>query len=599
MVSQTNGIHPQLNGTPSYTIREQPLGTPRHVRIIAIGAGASGINLLRALRLGLPAGSYSVVVYEKNANVGGTWLENRYPGCRCDVPSHSYQFSWKRKRDWSNFFADAEEIDGYLKEAVGEVEGAREAIRTRHQVVGAWWREEEGKWRVRVKRLEDGEEFEDEAEFVVDATGILNNWKWPDVEGREDYQGTLIHTARWPEGLDHTGKTVIVIGNGSSAVQVVPELQPGAAKLYNVFRTPTWIVPPRIQAWKIMGKAGEILSKIQLDEHENFAPETIERFKTDPEFYREFVKKIEVEVNSTFPVLLVNSPVQAFARAKVTEYMRAALGGDAALCEALIPDFPLGCRRMTPGHAYLRALTQDNVEVRRAGIRRFVSDGLELESGEVLRADVIVCATGFDTSFCPRFPLVGKGGENLQDRWRRETPRAYMSVAVDGVPNYFMFLGPNAPIGHGSVFTLSEHIARYIVSAIHKCQTEGIRALAPSSRAVADYAAHIAAFMPRTAWAAPGGRSWFKNDTADGPVTALHPGSRIHFFHMLERFRGEDWEYVYEGEGGNRFGYLGNGFSTKELDPGVDSTWYLEESAWELALDALESARLHNATALW
>lgn len=144
-----------------------------------------------------------------------------------------------------------------------------------------------------------------------------------------------------------------------------------------------------------------------------------------------------------------------------------------------------------------------------------------------------------------------------------------------------MFFGPNAPIGHGSVFTLSEHIAKYIASAIRKCQTEGIKALAPSAAAVDDYFEHISAFMPRTAWAAPGGRSWFKDGRAEGPVTALHPGSRIHFFHMLERFRGEDWEYVYENAGArqNRFAYLGNGFSTKELGPGADSTWYLDEPA--------------------
>lgn len=150
-------------------------------------------------------------------------------------------------------------------------------------------------------------------------------------------------------------------------------------------------------------------------------------------------------------------------------------------------------------------------------------------------------------------------------------------------------MGPNAPIGHGSVFTLSEHIARYIARVLVKCQTEGIRAICPSDAAVAAYGRHVAAFMPRTAWAAPC-KSWFKGGREDGPVTALHPGSRIHFFHMLERFRGEDWEYVYDGEGGdgdegggggggNRFWYLGNGFSTKELDPQGDSTWYLEAEA--------------------
>lgn len=144
------------------------------------------------------------------------------------------------------------------------------------------------------------------------------------------------------------------------------------------------------------------------------------------------------------------------------------------------------------------------------------------------------------------------------------------------------FLGPSAPIGHGSVFTLSEHIAKYIVRLLKKCQLEHIRALAPHPDAVADYNEHIAAFMPRTAWAAPG-RSWFKMGKEEGPVVALHPGSRVHFFNMLETVRTEDYEYVFDGvegkRGRNRFAYLGNGFSTRELEGGGDQTWYLDEPA--------------------
>lgn len=139
-------------------------------------------------------------------------------------------------------------------------------------------------------------------------------------------------------------------------------------------------------------------------------------------------------------------------------------------------------------------------------------------------------------------------------------------------------MGPNAPIGHGSVFTLSEHVARYITRVIQKCQVERIKAICPSEAAVNDFSEHVTSFMPRTSWASSCS-SWFKGGKTDGPVTALHPGSRIHFFHMLERFRGEDWEYTYEHPSTNRFHYLGNGFSTKELDPTYDSTWYLEASA--------------------
>lgn len=136
-----------------------------------------------------------------------------------------------------------------------------------------------------------------------------------------------------------------------------------------------------------------------------------------------------------------------------------------------------------------------------------------------------------------------------------------------------VFLGPNAPVGHGSVFTIVELIAKYIASIIGKCQTENIAAVSPSHAAVKDLSEHTKVFMPRTTWAGPC-TSWFKNGTADGPVTALHPGSRIHFFHMLDCFRGEDWEYVYRTSS-NRFSYLGNGFSIKEFD-GSDSTWYLD-----------------------
>lgn len=555
----------------SYKIREEPLGSTKPIRIVLIGAGASGLNMIRTLRLGLT--NFELVAYEKNENIGGTWFENRYPGCRCDVPSHNYQFSWRPNHEWSNFFSPAKEIQEYLCKVCDE-EGMRDAIKTSHRVSSARWNEEKGIWNITVRNEKTNEEFDDYATFLLDGTGVLNNWTWPDVEGLQDFQGTLIHTARWPEDFDHRGKVVAVIGNGSTGVQLVPELQPGVAKLYHIVRTPTWVIPPRRQAMLVMGNAKDILSEIELDEKENFSEATIARFRSDPEFYRRFVKGIEREVNNGFPMILKDGPVQAFARAKVVEYMTALLGGDKELCAKLIPTYPLGCRRITPAPGYLQSLVQPNVSVITEGMKRIVTEGIELDSGEVLKVDAIICATGFNLSFCPRFPLVGRKG-NLQESWRQEVPKAYMSCAVAGLPNYFTFLGPNGPIGHGSVFTLTEHIAKYIASIIQKCQTESIKAIVPSEAAVNDYFEHITAFMPRTAWASTC-RSWFKGGKEDGPVLALHPGSRIHFFHMLERFRGEDWEYVYDNARQNRFEYLGNGFSTKELDPSVDSTWYLD-----------------------
>lgn len=587
MVMDTSGDHlPQLQHSPAdsqpqrrtalqdgaYKILEEPLGSSKPIRIIMIGAGASGLNMIRTLRLGLF--NFELVVYEKNQDIGGTWFENRYPGCRCDVPSHNYQFSWRANHEWSNFFSPAKEIQEYLCRICDE-EGMRDVIKTSHRVSSARWDEEGGIWHVVVQNEKTNEEFDDRANFLLDGTGILNNWAWPDVPGLECFQGDLIHTARWPEDFDHRGKVVAVIGNGSTGVQLVPQIQPGVKKLHHIVRTPTWVIPPRRQTMMAMGDAKELLAQIEVDEKEDFSENTIAKFKSDPDFYRTFVKGIEREVNSAFPIVLKDGAIQAFARGKVVEYMTAMLGGDETLCKKLIPTYSLGCRRLTPAPGYLQSLVQSNVNVITGNMRSIVREGIELDSGEVLKVDAIICATGFNLSFTPRFPLIGRKG-NLQEIWRQEVPKAYMSCAVAGMPNYFTFLGPNGPIGHGSVFTLTEHIAKYITGVIKKCQTEGIKAITPSQDAVDDYFEHITAFMPRTAWGSSC-RSWFKGGKEDGAVVALHPGSRIHFFHMLERFRGEDWEYVYDNTRQNRFQYLGNGFSTKELDPTVDSTWYLDD----------------------
>ncbi|KAH6660128.1 hypothetical protein BKA67DRAFT_546945 [Truncatella angustata] len=565
-----------VNGSGSavaYTVSDKPLGATKHVKIVGIGAGASGINLIRTLRRSLT--DYDFVIYEKNDGVGGTWHENRYPGCRCDIPSHNYQFSWRSNPDWSNFHSPAEEIRQYLCR-VCEEENMLDSIKLRHQVTGAWWDEVRGVWDLNIKDLSTSEEFHDQAEFIIDASGILNNWKWPDVPDLHAFRGDLIHTANWPKDFDCTGKSIAVIGNGSTGIQVVPAIHSGAEKLYHLIRTPTWITPPRLTAIKMLGSpASEILSNIEIDEKEDFSESQMAKFKSDPEFYKKFVKTFERDINGAFPLVLNGSPVQSFATQKVAQYMTAMLGGDEKLCKALIPTFPLGTRRLTPAPGYLEAVRAQNVEIVSEGIARFVPEGIQLNSGKVLKLDAIVCATGFDTSFCPRFPIVGRYG-NVQDRMTAETPKGYMSCALPGVPNYFTFFGPNAPIGHGSVFTLSEHIAKYVTRIIQKCQKEGIKAITPTEAAVNDYSQHIAAFMPRTAWSSAG-RSWFKGGKEEGSVTALHPGSRIHFFHMLEQFRGEDWEYAYDSPSHNRFSYLGNGFSAKELDPNCDTTWYLDE----------------------
>ncbi|KAL3460223.1 FAD/NAD(P)-binding domain-containing protein [Aspergillus heterothallicus] len=553
----------------AYRVTEAPLGSTRHLRIVGIGAGMSGINMIRTLRLHVK--DYEHIVYEKNPEIGGTWFENRYPGCKCDVPSHNYQFSWRPNPEWSGFFSPASEIQEYLCRVCDE-EGMRNVIKTSHQVTRAKWNDAAGTWDLEVHDLEKNIKFHDHCHFLLDGSGILNHWKWPEIPGLHSFQGRLIHSADWPSNFDYAGLTVAVIGNGSSGVQILPEIQRDVKHLVHFVREPTWVVPSRLQLLA-QSAGGGVLNEVSMDENSNFTDGQIERFKADPAFYKRFVKAVEEVVNGNFPLTLKETEFAVTLQENAVEYMKAALEGDRRLCDALIPDFALGCRRLTPAIEYLHALRKPNVRVVTDPITKVIPDGLETSTGELVRVDAIICATGFNVSFCPRFPILGPEG-NLQDTWTKQLPKAYMSCAIPGFPNYFTFLGPNAPIGHGSVFTITEHIAKYLTRIIKKCQVEGIKAMSPSQAAVDELYEHTQSFMPRTAWTA-NCVSWFKNGTADGPVTALHPGSRIHFFHMLEEFRGEDWEYRYMNRR-NRFQYLGNGFSTKE-DEGEDSTWYLNE----------------------
>ncbi|KAL0935781.1 monooxygenase [Colletotrichum truncatum] len=556
------------NAAP-YQISEEPLGTTRRLRILGIGAGMSSMNMIRTLRLHLK--DYEHVVYEKNPVLGGTWYENRYPGCKCDVPSHNYQFSWRPNHEWKGFFSSASEIQAYLLK-VAEEENMNRVIKTEHQIERAEWDEHKGQWNVKVRNLKSGDVFDDYAHFLLDSCGILNNWKWPTIPGLHSFKGELIHSANWPETFNYKGKTLALIGNGSSGVQILPELQKEAQHIVHFVRDPTWVVPSRLQLL-VQGSGDNIIEEVEIDEDQDFTPAQVQRFKTDPAFYRKFVKAVEEVVNGNFPLqTLKDTEFAAILQEKAKEYMREALNGDKHLCDAIIPKFPLGCRRLTPAISYLDSLQKPNVRVVTDPIKEITAEGLLPTMGETIKVDAIVCATGFDVSFCPRFPIIGRNG-NLQDIWTHNLPKSYMSCAVPDFPNYFTFLGPSAPIGHGSVFTITEHIAKYLTRIIKKCQMEKIKAVVPSHSAVDELFEHMQSFMSRTAWSG-NCISWFKNGTLDGPVIALHPGSRIHFFHMLETFRGEDWEYTYL-KPKNRFQYLGNGFSTKE-NSGEDSTWYLD-----------------------
>lgn len=439
-------------------------------------------------------------------------------------------------------FSPSDEIREYLESCVKKHDLAK-YINLSHKVIGATWNENDCIWNVEIEDTVNRLVFSDWCHFLVNAGGILNNWRWPDIPGLHDFQGKLVHSASWPESWDYDDLKIAVIGNGSTGIQIVPAMQPKVKELVHIIRSPTWVTP---------GAASRYPSLRGGSMPDRFSDEQREHFRNDPKSYMEFRKQVEREINSKFQMLVNGSEKAEDVRKMAYESMVQLLGpvGAKQYAEKIIPDFPVGCRRITPGVGYLESFTKENVRIiTDAKIERADRTGLVMSNGEHIKLDAIVCATGFDVSFTPRFPIIGREGVSLTDVWSKNIPYAYLSMAVPKFPNYFgkaenpfpplpcptaeadtspriVFLGPNAPISHGSVFTITEQCSKYVMQLITKAQTEGIKAYDVKQSACNDFITHVQHFMPRTAWAAKC-RSWFKNGKVDGPVLAIHPGESL------------------------------------------------------------------------
>ncbi|KAL4865169.1 hypothetical protein BDV12DRAFT_211233 [Aspergillus spectabilis] len=541
-----------------YAIPPTPLGSRRPLRIIIIGFGAAGINLAHILSHQTHKNT-SIQCYDKNPEVGGTWFENRYPGCACDIPAVNYQFSWAVKDDWKAFYAGAEEILGYFRDVV-EVDDLGRFVKLDHWVQGARWDEEGGKWRVEVWPAGREEEvFYDEADVLINATGVLNHWKWPDVPGLERF-GNKVHTASWDSEIELEDKVVGVVGNGSSAVQIIPAIFPKVREVKTFIRSSTWITAGFAQRY-----AGENGANFEYTEEQK------QKFRDDPAEYLQYRKMVEQELNQRFKFIINGSEAQKEALVFAHAEMARKLNGREDLILKLVPtDYAVGCRRPTPGNGYLECLTDEKCSVSFERITEATAKGLVTEDGVHHDMDLLICATGFDVSFKPKFPIVGKGGLDLKDAWAKQ-PDTYLSATIPQFPNYFMINGPFGPYGHGSILPIIEVITRYIEKFITKLARENIKSFYPKQEAVDEFRRHRELFLLRTAWSSPC-RSWFKGGTVDGPIM-MWPGSRLHFFEALAEPRYEDYEWEYQLN--NRFSYFGNGFSQREVD-GDDLSWYID-----------------------
>ncbi|KAF9889365.1 hypothetical protein FE257_007475 [Aspergillus nanangensis] len=557
---------------PAFEIEEHPIDQIRPIKVGIVGAGLSGITAGVLLPAKLPG--LDLRIYDKNADVGGTWFENTYPGVRCDIPAHVYQSGFAPNTQWSEEFAQGAEIRSYWQ-GVARKYDVYKYIRPQQRVERAVWNAEQAKWAVTIEDLrEPGKYYEEHLDVLINAIGHFNAWRLPDYPGRDEFQGELFHSSHWDHKANLDGKRVALIGNGASGLQVLPSIQPIAQHVDHYARNRTWIADS-------FGTTGTRRLEPNL-----FSPDQLETFK-DSDSYIKYRKSVESGYFSRFGAIFKDSPENQDLRAKWTQLMVQRVHEKPELADLIIPDFPPNCRRPTPGPGYLEALTKENVSYIQSPIQRFTSTGIVTADGIERPVDVVICATGANVDHAPPFSIIANGID-LKTAWKTDGhfgfPYNYLGVATPGFPNLLWIGGPHSTGHSGSVPNSIENLVTYIAKLLRKLRSQGIKALAPSKQAADDFVEYCDKFYPRTVWTAnddttPGQKncsSWYNGGKPGGRVHGLFPGSAVHLNYIRRDPRWEDWEYTYLNDSGNRFAYFGNGWTSRELNKDADLTPHLK-----------------------
>ncbi len=498
-------------------LAELPAEARAGFRVLIIGAGMSG--LLAGIRLkdaGIP-----FLILERHANVGGTWYQNTYPGCRVDSPNHTYSYSF-RPNDWPQYYSRQEVLRRYFDEAATDY-GLREQIRFGTSVKSAAFDEARGIWRVEAERPDGGvESFE--ANAVISAVGQLNRPKWPDIPGQERFRGVAFHSTEWRHEHDLAGKRVLVIGTGASAFQFAPEVAKTAARVVIFQRTPPWIsttpdyhadVPARMH-WLL--KHVPFYAKwYRFSMFWRMAEGILAAVEKDPAWPDQ---RLSISAN--------NEELRKLFVASLEELC----GDDKALLAKVTPRYPPGGKRILFDNGnWIRSLRRPNVELVTDRIREINATGVVTESGIQHDADVIIYGTGFQASrFLAPMTIAGRRGVDLQQHWSGD-PRAYLGITIPGFPNLFLLYGPNTNIVvNGSIVFFSECEVRYILGCLKLLLERGAAAL-DCKRDVHDaFNRTIDAGNLRMAWGAAEVPTWYKNDK--GRVTQNWPFTLVEYWNQ-------------------------------------------------------------------
>ncbi|KZY19861.1 monooxygenase, partial [Erythrobacter sp. HI0037] len=402
---------------------------------IVIGGGVSGI--CAGIELGKLGIDYTL--FEKNEDFGGTWFENRYPGCGVDTPSLTYTFSC-RPNDWSMYFPLRDEIEGYLLDTAREF-GLYDKARFRTHVEEARWNTATDQWDVTIT-TPDGKRETHSADYLFSAVGILNIPKYPQIDGLDEFAGEVYHTSRWPAEADLSGKRVAVIGNGASGMQVAPAIADEVSRMTIFARSKQWAAP--------------------FPQFRKKVPEGVRYLMQVVPLYRAWLEQrlswtFNDRVHGTLfrdpewehPERAVNEINDAHRRV-FTRYVEEQLQDRPELIERVLPEYPPFAKRMLLDNGWFRTIKKPHVDLIPEHLAKVEGNTLSTSSGETVEADVIILATGFQTTnVLGSYDIVGREGQLLRDHWGEDNASAYLGTLVPGFPNFFILLGPNVGSGHG------------------------------------------------------------------------------------------------------------------------------------------------------
>jgi cation diffusion facilitator CzcD-associated flavoprotein CzcO len=474
---------------------------PGHAEVVVIGAGFGGIGA--AVTLGRDG--RDVLVLERAEQLGGTWRDNRYPGCACDVQSHLYSFSFAPNPSWTRAFSPQPEILAYLEDVVRRF-GVQDRIRLGIEVRDAAWDEPARCWRIRTSAGELT------ANVLVSATGPLSEPELPKLPGVEAFPGPVLHSARWDPDVELTSKRVAVVGTGASAIQIVPQLAPSVAELVVFQRTAPWIMPRNDR-------------EIPPSHRRTFA-----RWPALQRAARGWIygsREVGVVGFTRQPAMMRG--VERICARHLREQVP-----DPGLRALLTPNYRAGCKRILLSDDYYPALNRENVELVPSGVERFEGGTVVGADGTRREVDAVVFATGFRATDLPIAHHVrGRDGRALAEVWSQTGMQALRGATVHGFPNFFFLIGPNTGLGHTSMVYVIESQLAYLADALRAMDARRLAAVDPSAQAQDAWNRMVQTRLSRSVWATGGCASWYQDD--HGRITTLWPGSTLWLRRLTRR----------------------------------------------------------------